>query len=75
MTTKELIKAEIDSVPEERLDDLYELIKSFVQSGTKPNKPTLMDSLLEIQIDGPEVFPANLDLYLSGEKREEPNVR
>ena len=74
MTTKELIKAEIDTVPEEKLDELYELIKSFVQSRTGPNKPTLMDSLLEIQIDGPEDFSTNLDLYLSGEKREEPNL-
>jgi hypothetical protein len=31
MTTKELIKAEIDSVPEENLDELYELIKNFTQ--------------------------------------------
>jgi hypothetical protein len=29
MNTKELIKNEIDSVPEELLDELYKLIKEF----------------------------------------------
>ena len=32
MATKELIKAEIDSVGEEYLDELYDVIKSFTQS-------------------------------------------
>ena len=79
MTTKEAIKAEIDKMGEEALDELYELIRDFARSRVSSEKPTLMDSLLEIQIEGPEDFAANLDLYLSGEKREEekrdePNI-
>ena len=34
----------------------------------RKNKPTLMSQLKSIQIDAPEDFAANLDLYLSGEK-------
>ncbi len=74
MTTKELIQAEIDSVPEEDLDRLYEWIRSFNLIRPKNDRRSFMSKLLEIQIDGPEDFAANLDLYLSGEKRVEPDI-
>jgi Zn-dependent M16 (insulinase) family peptidase len=74
MTTRELIQAEIERMSEEDLEKLYAMARSLTQSQTTPEKSTLMDGLLEIQIEGPPDFATNLDLYLSGEKREEPNI-
>ncbi|HEY4573115.1 MAG TPA: hypothetical protein VIJ26_04110 [Thermoanaerobaculia bacterium] len=54
--TKELIKAEIDRVDEERLDELYDLIRTFTRGKKGKEKATLMDRLIEIKIDGPEDF-------------------
>lgn len=70
MTTKELIKAEIDNLSEEDLDELYALIKSFARTRDQGKKEGLLSKLQSIQIDAPEDFAANLDLYVSGEKRE-----
>ncbi len=75
MATKELIHAEIDNLSEEDLDELYNFIKTFARSRAGGTKQSIMSKLREIQFDGPEDFAANLDLYLSGEKREEPNIR
>ena len=68
MTTKELIKAEIDSLPEKDLDELYRLIREFAESRTKTTGRTFMSKLRDIQIDAPEDFAANLDDHMSGEK-------
>ncbi len=71
MTTKELIKAEIDTINEEDLDELYNMIKGFAQSREQSKKQSFMSKLRSIQIDdAPEDLAANLDLYLSGEKHE-----
>jgi len=67
MTIKELIKAEVDKVEEERLDELYRVVQTY--SRDEISESTLMDRLMQIQIDGPEDFAANFDLYASGEKR------
>lgn len=70
MTTKELIYAEIERIDEAQLDELYTVIKQFTQVQQQPaNKPSLMAKLKRIQIDAPEDFAANLDVYVSGEKR------
>lgn len=66
--TKELIKAEIDRVDEERLDELYDLVHRFTRGTGSKEKPTLMDRLTEIEIDAPEDFATHFDLYLNGEK-------
>lgn len=71
MTTKELIHAEIDNLSEEALDELYNFIKTLAQSKAQTGKRGLLSKLQEIQIDAPEDFAANLDLYLSGEKSVE----
>jgi hypothetical protein len=71
MTTKELIKAEIDRLPEEDLDEVYRLIKDFTKSKPQNNGDGILSKLQAIQFDGPEDLAANHDLYLSGEKREE----
>lgn len=75
MTTKELIHIEIERIPEEDLDKLYDIIKSFTRPIPKGDGRSLMSKLRSIQIDGPEDFAANLDLYLSGEKQFEPDIR
>jgi hypothetical protein len=52
----------------------YALIKQFIQS-RRPAKPrSLIATLRDIQIDAPPDFAANLDLYVSGEKRAEPDL-
>jgi hypothetical protein len=66
--TKELIKEEIDRVDEERLDELYELVRRFTRGKTSKERSTLMDRLSEIEIDAPEDFATHFDLYLNGEK-------
>jgi hypothetical protein len=74
MSTKELIQAELDTLSDADLDALYALIKQFIQS-KRPAKPrSLMATLRGIQIDAPPDFAANLDLYVSGEKRVEPDL-
>jgi hypothetical protein len=77
MTLKELIKAEVDEVPEERLDELYDFIQHFKVEAPEPReaRPSLMSRLKKVRIDAPEDFAANLDLYLSGEKRADPDFR
>ncbi len=74
MTTKELIQAEVDRTPEEDLDDLYHLIRQFVGSKAASQKPGILSKLRCVSIDAPSDFAANLDLYLSGEKRVENNI-
>ena len=75
MTTKDLIRAEIDNVSEQDLDDLYEMIVAFVKERQRGEGDGLLAALSRIRIDGPEDFSTNLDLYLSGEKRAEPDLR
>jgi hypothetical protein len=66
MTAKDNIKAEIDSLNEEYLDELYLLIKDFAQSKQNLRKHSFMSKLKQIKIDAPEDFASNLDSYLAG---------
>jgi hypothetical protein len=68
MVTKEIIKSEIERVPEDRLEELYEVVKIYSRTETENNGESLFSKLKKISIDGPEDFSENLDLYLSGEK-------
>lgn len=68
MITKEIIKSEVERVPEERLEELYEVVKIYSRAETESNGGALFSKLRNITIDGPEDFSENLDLYLSGEK-------
>jgi hypothetical protein len=68
MISKELIKAEIEKVPDERLDILYSVVKEFAQPAPVNGGRSLMSKLREVSIDGPEDFAEKIDLYLSGEK-------
>ena len=75
MATKEQIYAEVDRVGDEHLDELYQLVKDFTNSKTNGSKPGLMSQLRTIKIEAPEDFSENFDLYASGEKRVEDNLR
>jgi hypothetical protein len=81
MVTKDIIKSEIERVPEERLEELYEVVKVYSRTevvgaisgdsnrvSLESNGGTLFSKLRKIKIEGPEDFSENLDLYLSGEK-------
>lgn len=74
MTTKELIQAEIDCISEEDLDELYSLVKGFTHSKQQSRKQSLMAKLRAIQIDAPEDFSTNFDLYTGGEKGAESDL-
>ena len=74
MSTKELIQAELDTLSDEDLDALYAVIKHFVQSKRHAKPQSLMAALRSIHIDAPSDFAANLDLYVSGEKRVAPDL-
>ena len=68
MTAKELIVAEIGTLNENELGELYEVIKGFVESKKRSSHPSLMSKLKQIRIDASADFATNLDLYASGEK-------
>ncbi len=63
MTTKELVKAEIDNIPEADLDELYQMIQGFMQSKVTDEEKGLMARLRRIRIDAPEDFAANFDQH------------
>jgi propanediol dehydratase small subunit len=68
MATKEEIKSEIEKVPEERLAELYQIVRRFTQSREASSQSTLMSRLRRIRISAPPDFSENIDLYLTGEK-------
>lgn len=68
MTKRELIEAEIGRIPEDRLDELYGIIRDFAAENAASAEPGILAKLREIRIEGPSDFAKNLDLYLSGER-------
>jgi hypothetical protein len=74
MATKEQIKAEIDSIDEEYLDELYALVRSFTLSRKQASKGSFMSKFKSVRIDAPDDFAANLDMYVSGEKRADSDI-
>ena len=67
MILKELIKSEIEKVPDNRLEELYSVVRTYSRSSGNGDGRSFMSKLREITIDGPEDFSANSDLYLTGE--------
>ncbi|WP_089730079.1 hypothetical protein [Candidatus Thiosymbion oneisti] len=53
MTTKELIKAEIDNVDDRYLDELYSIIKNFVGAKSVSQEGSFMSRLKCIKINAP----------------------
>jgi hypothetical protein len=74
MTTRELIQAEIAKIPEEKLGELYGVVRAYAASRPAPDRRSIMTKLREIHIEGPADFSENLELYLSGEKRVDEDV-
>lgn len=73
MTTKEKILQDLDNLNEDELEALHELVRQFLQTRQQKNvQPSLLERLSRIQIDGPEDFAENIDLYLTGEKQFDP---
>jgi hypothetical protein len=68
MTTKELLLREIEQLNEEELEALFGLVRDFLDQKDAGLADDILMKLGEIQIDGPEDFAENHDLYLSGEK-------
>lgn len=74
MTTKEKIPRELDNLDEEELDALYKLVQRFLDAQrANAAAPSFLEQLSRIQIDGPEDFAENIDLYLTGEKQFDPD--
>ena len=68
MVTKEMIKSEIEKVPDDCLEELYSVVKDYAQPRQNGDEHSLMSKLRSVTIDGPEDFAENIDLYLNGEK-------
>jgi hypothetical protein len=60
MTIKEKIIEEIEKIPEQNLDELYNLVKEFEE---KNSEPTLMEQLRKIKISATPDFSVNANLY------------
>lgn len=65
MATKEEIKSEIEKVPEERLAELYQIVRRFTAPRSDPSAPTLMSKLKRVRISAPPDFSENIDLLKS----------
>jgi hypothetical protein len=72
MTTKERVEAQLSSLDEKEMSLLLIIIEQMAQKGSQPptpRTPGLLSKLKQIKIEAPEDFAANLDAYMSGEKR------
>ena len=67
MISKEQIKSEIEKVPDNRLEELYSVVRIYSEPTGNGDGRSFMSKLREITIDGPEDFAENIDLYLTGE--------
>lgn len=73
MNLREEIVTEIQNLPEDVLPELRETIKRLRE---RDEKPGLLRRLQKIKInDLPPDFSRNIDLYLSGEKDIDGNIR
>ena len=63
MVTRTMIHNEVEKVPENELEALYELVRNFSQP-KKEKKRSLMSLLREIQFDGPVDMASNHDYYV-----------
>lgn len=68
MVTRETIKSEVEKVPDEKLEELYRVVRNFSREKASGTAGGFLSRLSRIQIEGPEDFASNFDLYLNGEK-------
>lgn len=69
---REEIVAKVQNLPENVLPEVYEFVEKIEE---KEEKSSLMEQLRKIKIEAPPDFAENLDLYMSGEKGFEENLR
>ena len=72
MTTKERLRAELETLSEEDIAALLGVAQRFPRIQTPPAKQAasgLLSRLKTIQIDAPEDFAADLDRYMNGDKQ------
>lgn len=75
MSTKERILAIIDTVSEDRIDALYDVVNEFAVTQAGSHAPGIMAKLRSIKkIQAPVDFATNLDQYTNGEKRVEDHL-
>ena len=72
MNVREEIVSRVQKLPDSVLPDVFEFIEKME---TKEEEPGLLRRLQKIKIQGPPDFSRNIDLYLSGEKKIEDNIR
>lgn len=72
MTLREEIVEKVNKIPENSLPELLEKIEEIE---SKAAKPSLMEQLRKIKIQGPPDFSRNIDLYLNGEKDFDENLK
>ncbi len=72
MNIREEIVSIVQKLPDNLLPDVYEFVDRIEE---KEDKPGLLKRLQKIKIQGPPDFSRNIDLYLSGEKKIEDNIR
>lgn len=68
--TKEELKAEIDRIPNDKLESLHRFIDGLISAHADPKVPgeTFMEKMRKIRIDAPPDFSRNIDQYINGEK-------
>jgi len=67
MISKDDIKKEIDTVTEDRLDELHQLIEKLTSQPGASNEDSLISKLRQVEIDGPSDFSTNIDIYIARE--------
>jgi hypothetical protein len=63
VVTREDIVAEIERVPEERLDELYVMLKKYEKNGEQAVDVNVMANLRAIKISATPDLSARADLY------------
>lgn len=72
MNIREEIVAKVQSLPENVLPEVFDLVNKLEKN---EEKPSLMSQLRKIKIQAPPDFAENIDLYMNGEKSMEENIR
>ena len=72
MTIREEIVTKVQNLPESVLPEVYKFVENIKE---KDENLGLLRRLQKIKIEAPPDFAENLDLYTSGEKNFEENLR
>ena len=71
MTIREELVLKVQNLPEYALREVYDIVEKIEE---QEKKPSLMERLRKIKIEGPRDFSRNIDLYMSGEKNIDENI-